>query len=369
MTQPAALSDYNELLAFENRVFDVDFLSIMPKLYRDDAICAACHGVIKEGGKIIAALAAWPTAIETACGTLRVAGVGSVAVDPEARGKGCMKELMAFFERAAKEQDADLAFLSGSRGRYEHYGFRPCGSRTLVELTPYIVQHFAKNEDFVFTAPDEDAEALGEIEALFEAQPLHWARSKSSFSDALRTWGAECYAVREPGGAFCGYLLFERKRSFVSEILLHDWSKTEAVLVTFARHTGEESLKIAASPTQPELLDALHAFGEGIITQMPAAFKIYHWQRFIETLGGHKATYAALPEGSLVLQIGKEVLRVTIRDGRCTVTPTVDAPDLAFEEMEAAVRLTTTFGQYVPHPLFAAWAPLCPLDMPHPDGV
>ena len=176
-------------------------------------------------------------------------------------------------------------------------------------------------------------------------------------------------AVRNADGVFCGYLVFERRRSFLSEVLLCDWSQTEAVLVAFAKQTGTETLTVAASPTQIELLNALYSFGEGIITQMPAAFKIYHFRRFIEVLGSFRAKHFAIPEGSLVLKIGGETLRVTVKDGRCIAEPTDDPPALEFDEKEAAVRLTTTFGQMVSHPLFAAWAPLCPFDMPHPDGV
>ena len=369
MTQPAAFSDYDELLAFENRVFGVDFLSVVPKLYRDPALCAERHSVIKDNEKITAAIAAWPTAIESDCGSLRGLGVGSVAVDVSARGKGYMKGLMAACERAAEETEADFAFLSGSRGRYEHYGFRPCGHRFLFELTPYVARHFRGNTSYSFVPLAEDKEGESAAYDLFQSQPLHWARSREAFSLDLGTWGAESFAVRDAAGTFCGYLVFERRRAFISEFLLRDWSRTEAVLVAFANQADAGTLTVAASPTQIELLNALYSFGEGIVTQMPAAFKIYHFRRFLEVLGSFRAKHFAIPEGALVLKIGGETLRVTVKDGRCTAEPTDETPEFIFDEKEAAVRLTTTFGQMVSHPLFAAWAPLCPFDMPHPDGV
>ena len=201
LTRQAVLSDYEELLAFENGVFDVDFLNIVPKLYSDPARCAACHGIIRDGESITAAIAAWPTAMETDCGTLRAVGVGSVAVGAQTRGKGYMKELMAFFEKSAEAHRADFAFLSGSRGRYEHYGFYPCGSRLLFEVTSYFVRHFSGRENYVFTPLAEDAEGLRSARALHDGLSLRWARSREEYLVFLRTWGAQCFSVRNGSGA------------------------------------------------------------------------------------------------------------------------------------------------------------------------
>ena len=54
MTERPALSDYNQLLSFEERVFHVRFRQKVPKLYRDPAVCVDRHRVIRENGKIVA---------------------------------------------------------------------------------------------------------------------------------------------------------------------------------------------------------------------------------------------------------------------------------------------------------------------------
>ena len=58
MVERAVLSDYEELLAFEERVFHVRFRGKVPKLYCDPAVCANAHCVVKEDGRIVAAIAA-----------------------------------------------------------------------------------------------------------------------------------------------------------------------------------------------------------------------------------------------------------------------------------------------------------------------
>ena len=50
MVERALLSDYSELLAFEERVFRVRFCGKVPKLYTDPAVCAEAHRVVKENG-------------------------------------------------------------------------------------------------------------------------------------------------------------------------------------------------------------------------------------------------------------------------------------------------------------------------------
>ncbi len=368
LTRQAAVSDYQELLSFENRVFNIDFLKKVPKLYVDPARCTACHGLIRDGGRIVAAVAAWPNVLETDCGSLRTVGIGSVAVDPETRGKGYMRDMMAYCNRYAEETGADVSFLSGKRGRYEHDGYRPCGRRFLFEITPYFLQHYKGEADYVFTALDKDAAGTAAACELHAAQPVHWARSAQDFLLFSHTWGAQSFSVRSASGAFCGSLILEGER-FVSELLLREPAQAAAVLVAFARQFGSEQLTVAAEPTQTALLAALSAVGEHIRVEMPASFKVYHWQHFIEVLGSCKAKHFALPEGSVVLKIGEEVLRVTVSGGTCAAEPSGETPELCFSSKEAAVCLTTTFGQYVSHPLFAAWAPLCPLGIPHVDNV
>ncbi len=369
LTQRAVLSDYRELLDFENRVFSINFLDKVPKLYADAEKSVACHGIIKDGGRIAAAIAAFPGAIETGRGTLRTLGIGSVAVDSAARGKGYMKDMMAYCNRVAAETNADLAFLSGSRGRYEHDGYRPCGSRTVFEVSSYFLRHFRAEKSFVFAPLKEDSSALAAAFDLYVSQPLHWARSRESFLTDTHTWGAESFAVRDQAGAFCGYLIFEKARAHIGELLLYETDEAAEVLAAFAKTQNTDSLTVAAEPWQLSLLQSLASFGEHITVEMPAAFKVFHWQRFLEVLGTFKARHFALPEGSLVMKIGDETLRVTVKDKTCTAVPSTDAPELLFSAMDAAVNLTTAFGTLVPNALFSAWAPLCPLGLSRADGV
>ena len=368
LTQQVGYSDYEELLSFENRVFNIDFLEKVPKLYADPARSTASHGVIRENGRIVAAVAVWPNVLETDCGNLRAVGIGSVGVDPEVRGKGYMKDMMAYCNRYAAEMQADLAYLSGKRGRYEHDGFRPCGSRFLFEVTPYFLQHYRGKADFVFVALDEDEDGADAAQKLHAARPMHWKRNAQDFLLFSHTWGAQSFSVRDRNGAFCGFMIVEGGRH-VGDLELCDPAQAGDVLAAFSKQFDRESLTVSAGPEQTALLAALAGFGEQIRVEMPAAFKIYHFRRFIEALGSYKAKHFALPEGSLVLKIEEEVLRITVKDGRCSAEPTKEPPELCFGAKEAAVNLTTTFGRFVAHPLFAAWAPLCPLSLPHTDNV
>ena len=366
MIERALVSDRDALLALENGIFSVDFLQKVPKLYTDPAVCAACHGVIRENGRIAAAVAAYPTKLETCCGTLGAIGVGSVAVEEASRGKGYLKELLGFCSRRAEETGAVLAFLSGFRGRYARDGYVPCGRSFRFEVSDYFISRF-KGKTFSFVSLDRAH--LDAAAALFEAQPLRWTRKKEDFLCITTSWYGRAYAALDEAGTFCGYVIAEKDRAALSEVLLTDEANAAAALVSYARQFDLPKLTVHAEPTQTALIGSLAAFTEHIETEMPAAFKVYDWKRFIEVLGSCKAKLFALQEGELVLQIEAETLRVKVENGACIVTPCPDAPDLVFTAEEAAMALTTDFGSFVPHALFAAWAPLCPLGIPHPDRV
>ena len=103
--------------------------------------------------------------------------------------------------------------------------------------------------------------------------------------------------------------------------------------------------------------------------EAPAMFKIFNFVHTIETLGTWKVQHCALPDGSLVLDIDGETLRVTVKNGRCTAAPTADNADLTFTKETATMALTSPFCAPTANALFNAWAPLCPLSIPHVDSV
>lgn len=369
MAEQAVLSDYKELLSFENRVFNVRFLSKVPKAYKDKEKCISYHGVVKENGKIIGGICAYPSELITSAGTLKAVGIGSVAVDKSCRGKGIMKDLMGYCETRAKESEADIGFLSGYRQRYEHYGYIPCGTAYGFDVSDYYISHYKGDCPYTFEPIKKDRPALFDAIKLFHSQPYHWLRPEGEFELITTTWNEKCFSIRDGNGNFAGYLITERYKWNISELALVEGAKANEVLVSFARAKKFKMLKVTAMETQVKIFNELSSFCEHMRIQTPASFKIYNFKKFIETLGTYKASHFNTIEGSLILKIEDEALKITVSNKKCTVEETDEKPDLILSKPEAAVALTTSYGKKYNNALLNAWAPLCPLEISHCDEV
>ena len=369
MIQPAIPEDYNELLAFENSVFDVQFLKKVPKLYANAAFCVACHGVIREEERIVGAVAAYPTALTTLGGTLNAIGIGSVAVDARSRGKGYMKDMMAFCDEKAKQHGAVIGFLSGYRQRYERYGFTPAGTRVLFEVSDYFIAHRTPGTEHRFETLKKCPDAVPELARLFNTQAYRWRREEGDFALIVACWEEQCFRIRDGSGRVCGYLIAEKTERDVSELLLNSDADAADVLVAYAKAKKLQTLRVAVHEGQNDLKRMLASFCEHPQVHAPADFKVYDFSRFISVLGTHRAKTASLVEGSVVLRIGNETLRVTVQDRACSVQQTGDAPEVTLTPTQATAVLTMRLGALCDHPLLNAWAPLCPLSLPHSDGV
>lgn len=367
MIEKAALSDYHELLSFENRVFHVPFLRKVPKLYRDPAVCTGSHRIVKENGKIVAAIAAWPGTLQTPAGTLHAVGIGSVAVDPSCRGKGYMRDMMRCCDEIAKAQNADVGYLSGYRQRYGRYGYVPGGVRHTFEVSDYFIARHKPAKHYAFLPFRKDPGALPDLLSLHGAQDYRWTRD--DFFLIASTWYCHGWTVRDEAGAVAGYLISERWRREIGELVLGEGISAADVLVDFARARKLNGLRVTLTAGQIGLQRELLQFAEHPTTEAPAMFKIFNFSHTIETLGAWKAQHCALPDGSLVLDIDGEKLRVTVKDNCCTAAPTADKADLTLTKEAATMALTSPFAAPTANALFNAWAPLCPLSIPHVDSV
>ena len=88
-----------DFLDFINLVFgfngrDKDFLKFLPKLYKEEYAPCENNYVVTENGKLKAAIGVFPRAMQVLDETLSVHGVGNVAVHPNSRSKGYMKDLL-----------------------------------------------------------------------------------------------------------------------------------------------------------------------------------------------------------------------------------------------------------------------------------
>ncbi|MEE1011206.1 MAG: GNAT family N-acetyltransferase, partial [Acutalibacteraceae bacterium] len=85
-------NDEKELIETLNEVFfseeDIDFLFLLPKLYKEQYNPAENNIILKEDGVIKAAVGCYPVNVTVAGKKLRIMGIGNVAVTTDCRRKG-----------------------------------------------------------------------------------------------------------------------------------------------------------------------------------------------------------------------------------------------------------------------------------------
>ncbi len=129
----ATTRDRNELLSFLLGVFRAGrpdhppFEDIYPDLFLEDDEVLGRHAIIREGGRIVACVGTYLIPVQLGGCRVMTAGLGQVATDPAARGKGCMTALINHELDRCRDEGALVAWLGGRRDRYAHFGFDDAG--------------------------------------------------------------------------------------------------------------------------------------------------------------------------------------------------------------------------------------------------
>lgn len=134
-------NDQEAIIHLGNYVFDTDFPALLPKLYSPSVNTATSHFLAEEEDGIKALVGSFPLDLHVLDYDLKGFGIGTVCVDPDARSKGYMKQLMTNALAEMHEEKADFAVLGGQKQRYEYFGFTPSGTHLNFTLTATNLRH------------------------------------------------------------------------------------------------------------------------------------------------------------------------------------------------------------------------------------
>ena len=246
----ATPEDRNDIIDFIDYIFSKahrphDFATLLPKLYGDAADTSTHHFIIKEDGKILAAILAYPVKMTIAGEEMMTIGVGSVSTHPRARGRGFMDDLLAAVDERAREVDAAFAVLGGNRQRYGYYGFELAGCHLNATLYRHNAVHAFKDADWtVLSLVPMTGEHVGKAAALHAAQPSRLDRPAESFITILKNWENNPMAVLRDG-QMIGYCVINpiSGGQFISELLLEDEKDCPAVLRYMSETYGTLSIQ------------------------------------------------------------------------------------------------------------------------------
>jgi len=292
-TRWARESESPEIIEFIDYVFSKahrphDFASLLPKLYGEKRNSAQHHFIMREDGKLMAAILCWPMEVHMKGERLTVLGIGSVSTHPAVRGKGYLKQLMDAADQKARNIGADFAVLSGLRQRYERFGYVYGGCQMNAKLIAHNVRHAladVKTKGWTFETMQQDH--VKAAMALNEKQPCFCKRGDEMYLDCLRSWNNQPFALLKDGHPVgFGALRRNEDSTHIAELLLENEADfSTAMKMLFEIHG---TLSVSAAAWQRERVAWLAKTCQDFTISKNHAYKIYrpeHVKKAFAALG------------------------------------------------------------------------------------
>ncbi|BDI33142.1 hypothetical protein CCAX7_51930 [Capsulimonas corticalis] len=373
--------DYEELVDFISMVFSVahgptDFQTFGPAMYEPTDESMSQQYVVRENGRIRAAVGVFPMTYRIGDISLRVAGVGNVAVHKHHGGKGYMVELMNAATADMAMGGVDFSFLTGQRQRYQYFGYEPCGAACAVYFSPASVKHTARHAGFATYTFEEMAaqseEIINKAYEIYAAQFARIERPREKFVNILRAGVATPYVIFADGEVV-GYVT--RSGSTIKEIRVADDNQLPSILHALTASRPGEHSTVFLPTHEPQNLAQAIRICESYVVENAGNYRLFNFARTVEAFLTLKASYRPLPSGEMV--VGSDLFGnhvISIVAGSVAVSPTDREPDVTLHGMDiyqflfGAAPIDGFFdGDREPN-LAHAWFP-APLYFPFPDHV
>lgn len=284
-----------ELTQFVNSCFGYKnyFEKYMGKIYND--YNNRNHIVIRKDNQIIATALIVPNQIYLDDYILDVLTIGSICVKEEYRKQGYFKMLMGIINDKSKSYD--LSILSGDLKRYQNYGFYP----NLLNL--YRID--AKDNNIEFKKIDNTK--IDDCLTLYNKKKVHAIRKKSQFTQLCTQWKGESYYIYKDN-LFIGYIIFNNKKDYVSEINGNDIIKS---LESFAKFKKREYINVNFLSNDYDNLNNFKNFKVSK-TYNRQLYSINNIKKVIEVCLKYKSKYFELAKGSISIKIDKDIIKITV---------------------------------------------------------
>lgn len=319
-----------------------DFMSLLPKLYKDKYNPGYNNLIVKEGNEIKSAIGCYPIEVVAAGRKLKVMGIGNVAVTRDCRGKGYMIDLMNMALDIMKEQDFDYSLLGGQRQRYGFFGYDPAGYSYGFYINKGNVRRILGGEQesgyTVRELTEADTEIIKKIKAINEADKVYTVRSEENMVDILQSWRKVPYAVFE-GDEFKGYFVASRYEKNVCELKAEKLEDTLRLIMSALEFCEKEEIHFCLPVYDTERCDYMSKICGNSSIYNTDMINILNFGRFIEAFLTVKAERMNLCSGTLNVLIhgckADESLAITVDGKKVTVKETADKPDFELEHRDA----------------------------------
>jgi predicted acetyltransferase len=368
--------DYEDIIDFGNYVFNFDFPSLLPKLYKNHREISQYHHIVKKAHRIKAMVGSFPLGL-TVCGNyLRGRGIGIVSVHRYSRNSGYMRILMDRAIAEMKAEDCDFAVLSGQRQRYEYWGFTPCGITLNLNFNNSNIKHCQIDigNGYKFTEYDDAiANDLENAVGLHDMQPVHAVREKDNFIEISSSWNSRILFIYKKN-EFTGYISTSDNYENIREILLTNPDEIDKVIVSYMKNFSLKKTSVVCCLHRPNEFMRLSRLCENHSINSSANIYIINYKNVIKAFMNLKNTFYPLSEGTLILNIEeKGRYQIEVKDGTVNVKETDIPYDISLSHLEASALLFAhssfvNSAYNFTNPLVKSWFPL-PLFYPELDNL
>ena len=346
---------------------ETQFLGLLPKLYREEYRPQDSNYVITEDGVLTTAVGAYDHELVVCGHRLPCRGIGNVAVHPDHRSKGFMKDAM---NASLKDMIADgivLSTLGGRRQRYQYFGYDKAGPIYHFHISRDNLRHTFQDLSSPYTVhlvTDAADPVIDQMMTLADAQSVTPVRPRERFLDIANTWRAKLLAFFD-GERFAGYAIMDEGKSISELITVEHRDFMNAIRSVFAYLN--ENFSICLPFHRVDAIDDLALLAEGMSVGCAMHFNILNYRAVTEAFLDLKLSYTKLPDGVVTFLIhgyaGDERFKVQISDGRANVTEIseVDSVDYELSHLEATAFLYSPVS-----PLRDRASDLCKLWFPLP---
>lgn len=323
-------TDYNEIINLANFVFEVDFKKILPHIYDQHPVNAGSHYLIKEHGVIKALLLCQENILTIGRRQLRVVGIGTVCVHPDARGKNYMKILMNRAIADCRTDTIDIMELGGQRQRYEYFGFTPCETVVSFGFTSAVrskCQNQSVHSISLIPFPKGGAWAE-ECRRLHGLLTVRMERHSEFFTN-----NSNLFIILQEG-LYMGYLI--RSKGQIGELVMKDYAASLEVVFQFMNHMDSDQVTVRVMWFQQELIGKLTMVSDSRSILNGLSFQVLNYRNVIAATMETRHQQRPLQAGKLILCIeGQKPFEIIVDKRGVLLHDTDREPDYSLSHLEA----------------------------------
>ena len=207
------------------------FALAYPTCWREENFSPENISVITEGNRMVSLIRLFPMNLIVGEKRIKTGGIGSVATDPEVRGKGYMAKLLNYNIKKMKEEGYALSILGGDRYRYGNFGWENGGRQINLNISGRSLSKAGIKPATDVKRYQGENEILEKIISCHEKEELRVERTKKDYHLHYQKMHTNLYWAQVEGNF--GYIALSGESS-ASQVI--EWGGDERIISSIAAY-------------------------------------------------------------------------------------------------------------------------------------